>query len=293
MVGIKLCHEPVVRFQFMKWVFAFLFFMLLIGPACENDEQVLPMPPVTEEESPAPVTPEEKPEKVKPPVDFAEDLFKAGSFEGMPYRILFPRGYDSLVTYPLHLFLHGVGERGSDNEKQLSVGASFFQADSIRDRYPAFVVFPQCPGNDYWFSHYMTRKIKTFIDTLTAQYQVLEERISIGGFSMGAFGTFAVVASNPGFFESAVAISGDGDENKASLMARTNWQIFAGKKDHIVPASKTEQMAEALQEAGARVTFVLFPEADHSATWWYAFSQPDFFQKLFPKKKGAPKKLDN
>ena len=34
------------------------------------------------------------------------------------YRILLPQNFDKTKKYPLHLFLHGIGERGSDNKKQ-------------------------------------------------------------------------------------------------------------------------------------------------------------------------------
>src|SRR5260221_13807474 len=44
----------------------------------------------------------------------------------MPYRILFPENYDRTKKYPLVLFLHGAGERGNDNEKQLTHGAKLF-----------------------------------------------------------------------------------------------------------------------------------------------------------------------
>ena len=37
----------------------------------------------------------------------------------LPYRILYPDNYDKTKKYPLVLFLHGSGERGNDNEKQL------------------------------------------------------------------------------------------------------------------------------------------------------------------------------
>ena len=42
-------------------------------------------------------------------------------FEGdtLKYRILFPENYDKDKKYPLVIFLHGAGERGNDNEKQL------------------------------------------------------------------------------------------------------------------------------------------------------------------------------
>ena len=36
------------------------------------------------------------------------------------YRILLPQNFDETKKYPLHLFLHGIGERGSDNKKQLT-----------------------------------------------------------------------------------------------------------------------------------------------------------------------------
>jgi predicted esterase len=105
--------------------------------------------------------------------------------------------------------------------------------------------------------------------------------MSIGGFSMGAYGTFAMVAENPGFFQNAVAISGDGNENQASFMATTRWQIFAGKKDDVVPSTDTEEMASALKKAGASVSFTLFPDASHGNTWQKAFAGKDFFSTLF------------
>nr|AIA83987.1 CAZy families CE1 protein [uncultured Chitinophaga sp.] len=37
----------------------------------------------------------------------------------LPYRIMFPENYDPGKKYPLVIFLHGSGERGSDNAKQL------------------------------------------------------------------------------------------------------------------------------------------------------------------------------
>ena len=62
----------------------------------------------------------------------------------LPYRLLLPLNYNVKKKYPLILFLHGSGERGNDNEKQLVHGGDLFLMDSIRKNYPAIVVFPQC-----------------------------------------------------------------------------------------------------------------------------------------------------
>lgn len=266
--------------------------MLLIISGCEkNDDEIFPLPPATEIPVPSPITQIAEPEK--PSLNFEIETFQYATFSDMPYRVLVPRNYDPAKNYPLHIFLHGADERGTDNEQQLTLGASNFQVDSIRQNYPAFIIFPQCPKAFYWFSEPVTQTLKKLIDSFVSDNKVNKDKISIGGFSMGAYGTFAMVAQNKGFFEAAVAISGDGDVNKVSSMASTNWQIFAGENDVVVSSSKTEKMAMALEKAGASVSFTLFPGADHESTWLKAFSKPDFFFWIFSSDKALPENIAN
>src|SRR5690606_12046149 len=68
----------------------------------------------------------------------------------LPYRILFPENYDPDGNYPILFFLRGAGERGNDNEKQLTHGGTLFINDTIRQEFPAIIVFPQCPSDSYW-----------------------------------------------------------------------------------------------------------------------------------------------
>src|SRR5882762_10374954 len=68
------------------------------------------------------------------------------------YRILFPENYEKTKKYPLVLFLHGAGERGRDNEKQLTHGAKLFLSPENREKFPAIVIFPQCPKESFWSS---------------------------------------------------------------------------------------------------------------------------------------------
>ncbi len=65
------------------------------------------------------------------------------------YRILYPSDYDVNRKYPLILVLHGAGERGNDNNAQLIHGGKLFLDSAVRVKYPAFVVFPQCPAEDF------------------------------------------------------------------------------------------------------------------------------------------------
>ncbi|MGC3977920.1 MAG: hypothetical protein QM751_06610 [Paludibacteraceae bacterium] len=66
------------------------------------------------------------------------------------YQVLFPENYDKTRSYPLVLVLHGAGERGSDNEKQMAYGTSLFTNPQNRKEHPSIVIFPQCPAKDYW-----------------------------------------------------------------------------------------------------------------------------------------------
>ena len=55
-------------------------------------------------------------------VSFEKKEYNFADGKVLPYRILYPENYDPAKKYPLVLFLHGAGERGNDNEKQLSTG---------------------------------------------------------------------------------------------------------------------------------------------------------------------------
>src|SRR4051794_30573212 len=75
--------------------------------------------------------------------------FPDGAYK-LNYRLLKPRPFDASQKYPLVIFLHGAGERGDDNTRQLVHGMNDFTSDQIMARYPAFVIAPQCPEGQAW-----------------------------------------------------------------------------------------------------------------------------------------------
>lgn len=224
----------------------------------------------------------------------------------LPYRILLPPGYDSSRAYPLVLFLHGRGESGTDNEKQLVHGARLFLRDSNRQRFPAFVVFPQCPVSDYWSNAEMVSEghksseraffflpdapptrslvlVMQLLKNLERRYRISARDIYVMGLSMGGMGTFEIAGRMPGYFAAAVPICGGADPRTARRMKKTRWWIFHGAKDDIVLPAFSQQMVEALRKAGARVRFTLNPAANHNS-WDPAFAEPDLLPWLFGRK---------
>lgn len=224
----------------------------------------------------------------------------------LPYRVLLPKDYDEKKKYPLIYFLHGAGERGNDNEKQLVHGAKLFLRDSVRDNYPAIVVFPQCSNNSFWsnvqFSYDTATRKRSFIFReageptvsmrlaeglllqLLKEYPIDKKKVYVGGLSMGGMGTFEMVRRRPGLFAAAFPICGGGHPATAALMKKTNWWVFHGAKDDVVPPVNSDIMVKALQEAKAKVKYTLYPDANHNS-WDPAFAEPELLKWLFAQEK--------
>jgi predicted peptidase len=220
----------------------------------------------------------------------------------LPYRLLLPLNYNAKKNYPLVLFLHGAGERGNDNEKQLSHGGDHFLIDSIRKNYPAIVVFPQCATNGFWSNiivHNDTaNKKRTFefpvamppktdlklvmllVAYLEKNYKIDTKRMYVGGLSLGGMGTYELLRNMPGKFAAAFAICGGADPVIAKQITKPSWWIFHGLKDDVVDPELSKNMAAALKDAGADVRITLYPEDGHNS-WDDAFKEPQFFSWMF------------
>lgn len=224
----------------------------------------------------------------------------------LPYRLLLPRNYDAGKKYSLILFLHGSGERGSDNEAQLTHGGKLFLKDSVRYQYPAIVVFPQCPKSSTWapvaygldsagrrsFSfppdapatRPMTLLLQ-LLDTLEQQFQLDDDRIYVGGLSMGGMGTFDLVARRPGYFAAAFPICGGGAPENAKKLKGTAWWVFHGDADAVVPWQLSEQMVAAIRkQRRSLVKFTLYPGVNHNS-WDNAFAEPGLLAWMFGKRR--------
>jgi predicted peptidase len=222
----------------------------------------------------------------------------------LPYRLLLPENYDASKKYPLVFFLHGAGERGNDNQKQLTHGARMFLADSVRKQYPAIVVFPQCPANSYWSNVNIVpvdgKRTFNFrvggeptvamsmalrlLKKIRNEYPVKKDQLYVGGLSMGGMGTFEMVRRNRKLFAAAFPICGGANPETARKMRKTKFWIFHGAKDDIVLPSHSQHMVEALKAAGAEVRFTLYPNANHNS-WDPAFREPGILAWLFAQHK--------
>lgn len=232
--------------------------------------------------------------------DFEADIFVTAKGDSLLYRQVKPQKIENGKRYPLVLFLHGAGERASDNVSQLRHGAMMFTNPVNRENYPCFAIFPQCPANLYWGMPSRPSSFKEgtpfpadaeistplastkeLLDEILETYPVDKNRIYIIGLSMGGMGTFDMVCRFPELFAAAIPICGGINAERLNrFSSKTAFRIFHGDADSVVLVEYSRIAYRALKKAGANVEYIEFAGIDHGS-WNPAFNMPDFFLWLF------------
>lgn len=192
--------------------------------------------------------------------------FTAADGTKLLYRFYMPSDYDPTKTYPVILFLHGAGDRGDDNTKQLSnMITTLFNLENspIID---TIMIIPQCPTDSQWVNT-PWRNGNYSVDAvpeskqLAALMQVLDEvqntystdknRVYAMGVSMGGFGTWDLIMRHPDRFAAALPMCGGADPAKAEVIKDMPIYTFHGSEDATVPVNATRSMVTALEVAGS------------------------------------------
>jgi predicted peptidase len=221
----------------------------------------------------------------------------------LPYRLLSPPG-ESNKKFPLVIFLHGAFERGNDNESQLNIGGKFFLRDSVRQKYPAYVLFPQCPAGITWayfenqvdFTtgyakewNFPFRKeptvvaalLKKLIDQMLQSGTIDNSRVYIAGLSQGGMGVLDMIARYPETFAAGISICGAGEPSTAKLFAgKVSLWLLHGSKDPVVPKDFSQEFYKRLKRTGSVVRYSEYPGVEHNS-WVNAFAEPELMSWLF------------
>ncbi|MGQ9576373.1 MAG: prolyl oligopeptidase family serine peptidase [Thermoguttaceae bacterium] len=227
-------------------------------------------------------------------------VFRSAEGDSLPYRLFVPKDYDASKKYPLILFLHGAGERGDDNERQLVHGQVLrFVSDEVAKKEPCFLVAPQCPKNGWWGelpgrfkkkpqgprpSTSPLKLVLALLDSLEKEFSIDPDRRYVTGLSMGGFGSYALCLARPDYFAAAVPICGGTDVSRAKEMAQVAFWIFHGGADPVVKPELSRTAVEALKKAGAQVKYTEYPGVGHDS-WSKAYNEPELVDWLFAQKR--------
>ncbi|UGB32896.1 MULTISPECIES: chitobiase/beta-hexosaminidase C-terminal domain-containing protein [Bacillaceae] len=224
-------------------------------------------------------------------------------YNNMPYRFYIPENYDPSVSYPLVLFLHGGGERGSDNQKQLLAndGAIIWAAPENQSKNPAFVLAPQA-RNQHDGGFGITRnsdnivdlaKVFEFSEDLEKAHKILQKviedynidqnRLYSTGLSQGGYGTFNLNIAYPDLFAAMVPIAGGGNPETVHVLKDKPIWAFHAEDDAVIPVSHTRNAIKAIKEAGGNPIYTEYPAelGYNHASWVPAYDNKDMINWMF------------
>jgi predicted peptidase len=214
------------------------------------------------------------------------------------YQVFVPSAFDPGRRWPVILFLHGGGERGSDGLRQTGEGLG----NAIRqhpERFPAIVVFPQAPAGERW-SGTAARHALEALDRSIREFHGDPARVYVVGLSMGGYGVVEIAGSHPERFAAAVSVCGgvflspaaaarhgmppfapsaDPYGEAAERLKGIPVRLYHGADDDSVPVEESRLLAAALEARGANVKYVEYPGVGHGS-WIPAFDDPELWRWL-------------
>ena len=205
------------------------------------------------------------------------------------YLLFLPKGYNAKAEqrWPMILFLHGAGERGTNVWKVAIHGPPKYV--KTHPDFPFILVSPQCPEHKIWSRDVLL----ALLENITAKYAVDTNRIYLTGLSMGGYGTWDLGLTYPERFAAIVPICGGGEiitvmlssRDKAAALKTLGVWAFHGGKDPVVPLAESQRMVDALKKAGVEdVKLTVYPEAQHDS-WTQTYNNPQLYEWLLEHKR--------
>jgi predicted peptidase len=190
------------------------------------------------------------------------------------YLLYLPADYDkSKDKWPLIMFLHGAGERGSNIEVVKKHGPPKMIAEG--KSFDFIIVSPQCP-NDLWWPE-QTEVLIALLDEIEAKYRVDTDRVYLTGLSMGGFGTWTLAEKYPKRFAAIAPICGGSERYAANRLKKVPVWAFHGAKDPTVPLIRSQEMVDAVKKVGGNAKLTVYPEAQHDS-WTETYNNPELYQ---------------
>lgn len=230
---------------------------------------------------------------------FQRAIYQDKKGQSLPYQLMTPWQKNAANgKYPLVIFLHGSGERGTFNHEQMRNGVHAFCETWVREKYPHYLLAPQCPPDVRWggsskdwqtlYQEEPTvagRMVLELIEkTLTEHPDIDRNRIYLTGLSMGGFGTFDLLMRRPDLFAAGLPVCGGGDPRYADKIKNIPLWVFHGSLDDVAYPRCSRQIVQALRKSGGRVRYTEFSTLHHDI-WNMVYYNPEVLEWLFDQHK--------
>lgn len=208
----------------------------------------------------------------------------------LKYLLYLPKEYSAKKKsdrWPLMLFLHGAGERGTDVQRAAVHGPMSLVRKGTN--FPFIIVAPICPAGEQW----QNEPLLQLLNRVEKKYAVDTNRVYLTGISMGGYGTWKLGLARPERFAALVPICGGGSlidiilgtRDKTDAFKTLPIWAFHGAKDDVVPLDESERMVKLLKKLGVKdVQLTVYPEAMHNS-WTETYNNPKVYEWLLQQSK--------
>ena len=215
-----------------------------------------------------------------------------------PEYLVFLPEENSDAELPLLIYLHGGGGVGNDINKIKGQPMRAWRGIAKFGKGPCIVVAPQClkETKEGQRGVWIPEDLNTLLQHLKATLPVDSKRVYLTGNSMGGYGSWVWGAHNPEHFAAiAPVVGGIGREGPKAVtpdlekwaenLAKVPVYAFAGAKDKVVPAERSERMIAAIQKAGGKqAKLKIYPDEGH-AVGRVVYATAEFYEWMFSKKR--------
>jgi len=220
--------------------------------------------PLAAKKAPTPPTPPSiEGQTVQPPVEPG----------GLPYLLFLPKGYNASKTerWPLVIFLHGSGERGTDIEVVKKHGPPMLVEKD--PAFPFIVISPQLPEEPAAGEFWAIPPLDALLDHALKTWRIDPSRLYLTGLSLGGIATWDWGTARPERFAALVPVAAFGDPKRACAAKDVPVWAFHGDRDDAVDTRGDFEMVDALKKCGAQPRLTIYPDTDHFS-WVPAYNDP-------------------
>lgn len=197
--------------------------------------------------------------------------------KGFPYRLYQPPtcGQEPDKQWPLVIFLHGAGERGTDL-LGVSRHGPLREVEKGRD-FPFLIAAPQLSGQEYWGGY--IESLNAWLDDLLEAYPVDPGRVYLTGLSMGGTGTWLWAMASPRRFAAILPMCGTGICWCAGNVTGLPIWTFHGSADEIIPVEESIHMVNRVNASGGQARLTICEGYTHDC-WTDTYAREDIYEWL-------------
>jgi len=192
----------------------------------------------------------------------------AGLTEPVRMWLYLPPGYvASTRAWPLVVFLHGSGERGTELARVKAHGPP-----KLADRganYPFILVSPQLDEGRRWDAV----PLHALLLALQTRLRVDRDRVCATGLSLGGHGVWDWATAYPQDLAAIAPVCGFGEPEDVCRLRQVPVRAYHGAADSVVPLARQQECVDALRACGGSVELIVYPGVGHDA-WNPAYDDP-------------------